>query len=74
MHSTPKNYRDNGSTGKFRSIVTLSAKLISMGETAITLLFGEAFVVLSLGAAATFWFLLRSKRFRNSTNERASPK
>jgi len=30
-----------------------------MGDSDITFLFGAAFVVLSLGIVATFWFLLR---------------
>jgi hypothetical protein len=30
-----------------------------MGDTAILMLFSGAFAVLSLGAAAAFWFLLR---------------
>jgi len=30
-----------------------------MGDTDITLLFIGAFLVLSLGTAATFWFLFR---------------
>jgi hypothetical protein len=30
-----------------------------MGDTDILMLFSGAFVVMSLGAAAAFWFLLR---------------
>lgn len=30
-----------------------------MGDTDIMIMFGAAFLVLSLGAVATFWFLFR---------------
>jgi hypothetical protein len=33
--------------------------IITMGDSEITMLFSGALVVLSLGAAATFWFLFR---------------
>jgi hypothetical protein len=39
--------------------IEVPPKLISMGDSEISLLFGAAFAVLSLGTAATFWFLLR---------------
>jgi hypothetical protein len=39
--------------------IEVPPKLISMGDSDMTLLFGGAFVVIALGGAATFWFLLR---------------
>jgi ethanolamine utilization protein EutQ (cupin superfamily) len=53
----PRNYTNL--TIRFRIIAAISPKTITMGDGDIVFLFSGAFIVLSVGSAAIFWYLLR---------------